>query len=85
MTDVIVFQVDVPLERWLERFPELKVQTRLCDSCGTEMRADRPFLMKGYAGLRAPKCRCGKNKRTCMSMVTTTPEETQKWVTLLKT
>lgn len=74
---------DVSLEDWLKRYPELDLLEKECDHCGSLMRANKPFLTKGYAGVLSPKCECGKNKTICSSRVTTSNEEHQRWLNLL--
>jgi hypothetical protein len=74
---------DVSLKEWRKKYPELKVMKLDCDNCGKTIVANRPFLTKGYAGLDAPRCECGKNRHSCSSMVTTTKEEHQSWLDVL--
>jgi hypothetical protein len=65
---------DVSLQDWLKKYPELDVLERTCPACGTIRKADRPFVRKGYAGVEAGNCICGKDPSTCSSQVTTTAE-----------
>jgi hypothetical protein len=74
-----VIFVDKTTEEWVLKYPELKVITKACDSCGKLIIANKPFLEKGYAGLYGGKCPCGKNRFTAMSMVTTSDESADSW------
>ncbi len=64
--------VEKTTEEWIKKYQDLSVLTRECDNCGSEMKTTKPFISKDYAGLKAPKCSCGKNKFSAMSMVTRT-------------
>lgn len=71
--------IDVNLENWCTRFPELEVVKNTCAKCGEKLIADQPFIMKGFAGLTSMKCSCVDHKSYCMSRVTTSSEEFIKW------
>jgi len=72
----------VSLEDWLKAHPELTVQVRECEGCGSEIRSLTPFVEKHYFGLISEPCKCGKGRYRCMSMVTRTSEENNKWSAL---
>lgn len=65
---------DVTLEEWLKRYPDLDVVSRDCDQCGKKIIASIPFVSIDLVGLTAPRCSCGKNRFTCGSSLTRTPE-----------
>lgn len=75
--------VEEPLEQWLEKYPDLKVIHRECDGCGKPMSTTRPFITKGYVGLRTPDCNCGKQRHSAMTMVTTTAASYKEWIDVL--
>ena len=70
--------VDKTTEQWCQKYG-LKVMERSCDNCGSVMRTTKPFLEKGYAGLKAPNCACGKNRFTASVIVTISKEAHQDW------
>lgn len=75
---------DVPLEEWLDRYPELCVVERQCEGCGRLMRASTPFIMKGYVGIESGDCSCKKNYSRCSCRITITNEEHTRWVNLIE-
>jgi hypothetical protein len=70
---------EVTIEEWINKFPELEVISRRCDYCGSIMKSEKPFLMKGYAGLVSPNCKCGKNRGLCSSRITISDYEHKRW------
>lgn len=72
--------VNVTLEEWLSKHPDLKIIEETCDGCGREIKATRPFVTKGYAGLRGTDCDCGNGRHTVMSLVTTSAEKHYEWI-----
>jgi len=71
--------VDVPIEAWLRRYPELSIVEGICNSCERPLKANQPFVTKGYAGLRAEDCLCGENTHTSMSLVSTSRQKHREW------
>lgn len=74
---------DIKLENWLDKYTELEEVRKECNNCKKTMKANKPFLIKGYAGITSEKCSCGKNRSECSSMVTNSIEEHLKWKNLL--
>lgn len=73
----------ISLSAWLKKYPELEVLKKKCDSCDSVMCATTPFIDGPYVGLVAPSCPCGKNRHTCMSMLTADKDEVADWDRLL--
>lgn len=69
---------------WIQKHPGLKMLSLKCDNCGREIVANKPFVEKGYAGLAAEDCTCGKNHHTCVSKVTTTKDSYHRWSSLVQ-
>ncbi len=72
--------IDKPLHEWLLKHPSLEVIKLACDSCGQDLITNKPFIEKGYAGIIAENCTCGRNSHTCISKVTTSPESYNFWI-----
>ena len=75
--------IDKTVQEWMSKHPSLEIVERPCDHCGLVLRSTRPFVERGYAGLIAPNCACGKNRHTAMSVVTTSAQKHRDWKLLL--
>lgn len=74
---------EISLKKWLEKYPDLDQLEINCDHCGKLMLASKPFIERGYVGILAPDCSCGKNRHTCMSKLTTSKETFNRWSSLI--
>jgi hypothetical protein len=50
------YLADVPLEKWLKKYPELRDEEPLCDCTNPNVV---PFRMKGCVGITCRKCNTG--------------------------
>lgn len=75
--------VDVKIDDWLKRYPELQVKETECPDCGEIIMALRPFISKDYVGLTSGPCTCGSVRARCESSVTRSVREHMSWDALL--
>ena len=76
--------VDVSLERWLKKYPFLKVINSTCDECGNIRSTTRPLISKDYIGLESPICDCGKSNNSSAYMVPVSKKEIESWMDVLE-
>lgn len=71
--------VDKTLEEWLAKYPHLKPRKSKCTNCKAIVEVNVPFIERGYVGLAAQKCPCGKNENRPDVRITTSEETASKW------
>lgn len=71
--------VEASVEEWIKKHSQLEVIEGKCDYCGKPMKTNRPFITKGYAGLKAYDCLCGRGRNTVLSLVTTSIKKHSEW------
>jgi hypothetical protein len=74
---------DIKLKSWLKRYPELEIESGICDNCGKDMPTIKPFIEKGAVGLISADCICKKNKNQSMTVIFTDEEENSYWMDFL--
>ncbi|MBX9839194.1 MAG: hypothetical protein K2X69_12895 [Silvanigrellaceae bacterium] len=75
--------VDIPLNEWLKKIPQLKVIETTCVSCGNKIKAEYPVILKDYIGLSSKPCPCGDKKSGCENLITRTKKEHESWLNTL--
>jgi hypothetical protein len=47
---------DVPVDKWIKKYPTLSVRQGKCHSCRANVSVNRPWISKDYAGIELEYC-----------------------------
>lgn len=76
--------LDVNLDVWLQKYPDLKVVEGLCNNCGAVLKSERPFITKEYVGLTSDNCReCSSSSHKAMTFISYDKSKVDEWNKLL--
>lgn len=76
--------VEISLEKWLEKHPDLKILNSFCNGCGSTLKTEKPFITKDFVGLTSAECQLCHNKtHKAMSFVSYDKSKISDWNDLI--